>query len=378
MSPPVPPHSSSSAGASKGKGKGVQNSTNDPTVSRLGKQGTTDNVAVTGPVDVEMIDDEHSESQEDRQPIVPASDRGTATSMRDLAFALARFVETYPNYLFVEIQVSGEGLECGIRAIIATMRAGNCNFDLPSESDLRDILHRQYNQLMDHPNFKLGSPQELQQVIGLDNFSVDQLGGALRLWGEERGLVLQLGWVVGNQAQLAAIELAGCGPVTRVWIGNNGANQVNNNLIGHYCGLRQLENALESELKEKTEHAKKSARTPLPSGRIHALRPEEGVFTAKSLEEDEAKSRKARRKLEKKVVMTLKEFEFIKPNQGRPAIFNRPLNASEAKRLDKANAMPWRYMQRRVTLTVAEYNDLKLYRRTAKGKADRPKEGKKG
>jgi hypothetical protein len=93
------------------------------------------------------------------------------------------------------IPTSGSNLECGLYALINSIRS-----QLPSEAPPSiDELHTILN-----------SPDMLQRmsdagVTDMQNLTVDHVAGVLQIWGQERGLSLQLGCFLGDSDAVGQI-----------------------------------------------------------------------------------------------------------------------------------------------------------------------------
>jgi len=121
------------------------------------------------------------------------------------------------------IPTSGEGLHCGLAAVLNTMEAMHPTLPHPTVSDLLIVFFS--------PEFK-----EMAAPFGLDNvnnFTVDQVGAVLRWWGATNNLALRLGYVVGEKAFL----VPQVGEANIVWIENDGAEALFGSL-GHWSGLK--------------------------------------------------------------------------------------------------------------------------------------------
>jgi len=119
------------------------------------------------------------------------------------------------------IPTSGEGLLCGFRAVINTMEALYPCVPRPTVDDLLTVFHS--------PEFV-----EWAEPFGLDNpnnFTADQVGAVLRLWGIYNSLSLRLGYVVGEEAFLLPHD----GDAIIVWIHNDNGEASWG--VGHWSGM---------------------------------------------------------------------------------------------------------------------------------------------
>lgn len=121
-------------------------------------------------------------------------------------------------------------LECGFHAVRLSIAAQHPDLSVPSLDELREAF-----QSMEEDNKAVGMDQG-----NTDNFSVDQLGGAVSRWAAKRGVKCQLGYVSeGKRAVLVNTnEVTAYQPgVKRVWVWIDEASLYGG--IGHYEGLKR-------------------------------------------------------------------------------------------------------------------------------------------
>ncbi|KAL7767857.1 hypothetical protein ACKLNR_002158 [Fusarium oxysporum f. sp. zingiberi] len=127
------------------------------------------------------------------------------------------------------IPTSAFGLECGLHALIHSITSQLPDHLPPSLDDLRRILS---SDEMRHRT----APSELAVSLGHSNLLVDQVAGVLQLWGQSRGLNLQLGVIHEGEDSPTTIIFPTEG-YTTVWIHNDGASLRNSARYNHYSGV---------------------------------------------------------------------------------------------------------------------------------------------
>jgi hypothetical protein len=132
---------------------------------------------------------------------------------------------------YTTIWVSGYNLLCGIRALKESINASGLGCQA-LESDLLEI--RRSAQITD---FEQETGTEAR--LNINNFFIDQLGAILRIWGQQRSLDLQLGYILSDtRAFRAPAETT---PTTQIiWISSSSSTGVDSSQIDHYEGIQGL------------------------------------------------------------------------------------------------------------------------------------------
>ncbi|KAI1505045.1 hypothetical protein F5X99DRAFT_431144 [Biscogniauxia marginata] len=149
-------------------------------------------------------------------------------------------LQAFPSGRFARLPVSGQGLLCGPRAVMVSVKAQMPPGHLaPSVRELRQAVRL------------------IEEDFGIDidaqtsNYTVDRLGAALHLWGREMDppLEMRLGFVLGNgHAYLVPTPDPKPAPEDEpqpqqatVWICSNNASGSSDGSIDHYEGMGRLE-----------------------------------------------------------------------------------------------------------------------------------------
>ncbi|KAI8220193.1 hypothetical protein K4K55_011704 [Colletotrichum sp. SAR 10_96] len=139
--------------------------------------------------------------------------------------------QMFPNG-YERIPTSGQGLQCGLRAVIHSLKSQYPSVQPPSLEVLRSFQSSVY-------------VQEFSRVVGQshandDNFYVDQLAAYLGEWGRDskRG-VFQLGYVLsGGTPFLVPSPEADRDDVSVVWIHSTSVSGISDYQMDHFEGLR--------------------------------------------------------------------------------------------------------------------------------------------
>lgn len=132
---------------------------------------------------------------------------------------------------YTTIWVSGYNLLCGVRALTESINASGLGCQA-LESDLLEI--RRSPQITDFEQ-ETGSEARLNT----NNFFIDQLGAILRIWGQQRGLDLQLGYILSDtRAFRVPAETALTAQI--IWISSSSSTGVDGSQIDHYKGIQGL------------------------------------------------------------------------------------------------------------------------------------------
>jgi hypothetical protein len=155
------------------------------------------------------------------------------------------FREAFP-YGSVKTFTSGEGLMCGIRATIHSIKKQQRHLPVPTEDRLLDVYRSEQVQ---------GVNRELQeeQQTNDNNFFIDQLGAILFHWGQEQGHNLRLGYVLPNGRAFIIGTPRDHEEPTTIWIAtSNTRGATGDNEMDHYTGLKAK---LASQIRKKLKRA---------------------------------------------------------------------------------------------------------------------------
>ncbi|KAI8289307.1 hypothetical protein K4K59_006582 [Colletotrichum sp. SAR11_240] len=139
--------------------------------------------------------------------------------------------QMFPNG-YERIPTSGQGLQCGLRAVIHSLKSQYPSVQPPSLEVLRSFQSSAY-------------VQEFSRVVGQshandDNFHIDQLAAYLGEWGRDskRG-GFQLGYVLsGGTPFLVPSPEADRDDVSVVWIHSTSVSGISDYQMDHFEGLR--------------------------------------------------------------------------------------------------------------------------------------------
>lgn len=120
------------------------------------------------------------------------------------------------------IPTPGIGLYCGFAAVIKTMETMHPDIPLPTIEELLEIFNTEDVQ------------EEIAPFLldNVNNFTADEVGLVLRLWGECFFLNLRLGYIVGDAAYLVPQD----GEAIIIWIHNDNAEALDG-CVGHWSGV---------------------------------------------------------------------------------------------------------------------------------------------
>lgn len=179
------------------------------------------------------------------------------------------------------LEVSGNGLLCGIRAMIESIEA---QLDvpispIPMEQDLLDIHQSHTVQAI---NEELGEERQNNTA----NFSVDQLGAILYNWGTNRGLNLRLGYrLLDGRCFLIGTPKDHEDSVKTIWISSSSHSGVTSgDGTDHYDGIEPVTSVHEGDEGELDEDPTVSLECIVVEG----VDPEDLTSTAEHVEGDPA------------------------------------------------------------------------------------------
>ncbi|KAG9245441.1 hypothetical protein BJ878DRAFT_541282 [Calycina marina] len=130
---------------------------------------------------------------------------------------------SFPNG-YRKIQTSGEGLDCGLRAVILSFIAqGPAGVTPPTIEELRHIIL--VDEDINNMNEELGEEGDPERRDNANEWFIDQLAAALQKWGESRQprLDLRLCWVLAN-GRANLLERNAPFQSTYIWITNNSSS----------------------------------------------------------------------------------------------------------------------------------------------------------
>ncbi|PVI03479.1 hypothetical protein DM02DRAFT_697231 [Periconia macrospinosa] len=153
--------------------------------------------------------------------------------------ALILFNQTFRSG-WTLIPTSGVNLECALHAITLSythQAQPLTNVSGPTIEELREIVRSSEYQAQISA-FRTEDDDENEQQ-GISNLRADQAALALRIWGKQRGLDLQLGLHVPNKSQTFVIKSDGnTGEKHIIWVHNNQTQKGSEKALNHYSGIK--------------------------------------------------------------------------------------------------------------------------------------------